>query len=43
MKDGFGSYKWKEGMRYIGDWKDNKRHGKGSIKYVDGTERVGLW
>jgi len=39
MKEGFGTYKWKDGKRYFGDWKANKRHGKGYIKYTDGTER----
>lgn len=39
MKHGYGSYKWKSGKRFIGDWKDNKRHGKGWIKEIDGSER----
>lgn len=43
MKDGYGSYKWKDGRRYIGEWKDNKRHGKGCIKDREGDERYGVW
>jgi radial spoke head protein 1 len=42
-KEGYGSYKWKNGKRYIGDWVNNMRHGKGCIKYEDGTERESLW
>jgi junctophilin len=43
MKDGYGSYKWRDGRRYIGEWKDNQRHGKGCLKALDGTEQYGIW
>jgi len=28
---------------YDGDWKDNKRHGKGTITWADGSKYVGEW
>lgn len=32
MMSGKGIYKWANGAEYIGDWKDNKRNGKGKMK-----------
>lgn len=31
---GFGTYRYAEGDVYQGDWRDDKRHGKGTVVYV---------
>ena len=31
-----GTYKWKSGAIYKGDWKDNKKHGKGIMTSANG-------
>ena len=38
--DGFGSKKY-EKANYIGEWKDGKRHGQGTLSYNDGSKYVG--
>eukprot|EP00040_Diaphanoeca_grandis_P031933 m.192312 g.192312 ORF g.192312 m.192312 type:complete len:373 (+) comp32460_c0_seq2:531-1649(+) len=40
-KNGNGAYVWPDGTRYVGDWKDNKRHGKGEIVFSDGKSYSG--
>ena len=32
-RDGYGVYTWKNGMKYSGEWKQNRRHGQGVIQY----------
>jgi len=29
MREGMGTYIWNDGDRYIGNWKNNMREGKG--------------
>jgi len=37
-----GTYTWKKtGIKYLGNWSLNKRHGKGSLFYKDGTRWTG--
>ena len=36
-KEGFGVYKWADGRRYEGMWKDGKQHGKGKFIMANGT------
>ena len=31
------------GDQYIGEWKDDKRHGLGTFTYSDGTSDTGIW
>lgn len=42
-KHGIGSYRWADGRRYVGEWVNSKRNGKGKIIGVDGSEREGIW
>ncbi|WIA13706.1 hypothetical protein OEZ85_007259 [Tetradesmus obliquus] len=40
---GFGTYVWKNGQRYDGEWKDGRREGIGIKTYVDGSMYDGFW
>ena len=34
-------YIWENGSRYVGEWKDGKKHGQGTITFSDGNKGVG--
>jgi len=36
-------YLWENGTKYMGEWKDGKRHGQGTMTYHDGSKFVGKW
>ena len=36
-----GSYTFENGGKYVGEWKDNKKHGQGTYTYSDGSIYVG--
>ena len=37
----YGSFSWKNGTKYIGEWKNNKRHGKGLTNVFTGNKYRG--
>ena len=37
----FGTYIWDNGDKYVGEWKDDKRHGQGTYTYINGEKYVG--
>lgn len=39
--NGKGTYIYRAGKEYIGEWKDGKRHGQGTYTYPDGSKYVG--
>ena len=39
----FGSYTWANGDKYIGDWKDNKLNGQGTMAKANGAVEKGIW
>ncbi|ETO78252.1 hypothetical protein F444_06744 [Phytophthora nicotianae P1976] len=41
--DGLGELIYTNGGRYVGQWKENQRHGKGIYQGVDGYEYAGDW
>ena len=41
--NGYGKCKWEDGETYEGEWKDDKRHGKGHNVYPDGKIKTGKW
>ena len=40
---GSGVYTWKDGRRYEGEYKMNKKHGEGTYTYSDGSKYKGEW
>lgn len=40
---GQGKMVWSDGMSYTGNWRNNKRHGDGSLHYTDGKVAEGKW
>ena len=41
--DGFGTYEWKDGRKYQGEYLDDKKHGYGIFKWYDGRQYAGYW
>lgn len=41
--NGYGVYRWKDGEKYVGKFKNKKRHGIGTGHWADGTEYEGTW
>ena len=37
----FGTYAWRDGNKYVGEWMDGKRHGQGTYTYANGDKYVG--
>jgi len=29
--NGYGTFTWSDGAKYVGGWKDDKRHGQGTL------------
>ena len=42
-RHGFGTYFFKNGDKYVGNWKDDVRHGNGNYIWADGTSCEGIW
>ena len=42
-KDGYGVFRWTNGIVYEGQWKNNKQHGVGMITTASGKFRKGKW
>ncbi len=36
-------YEWPDGSKYIGEYSDDMKHGKGSIEWPDGRKYTGGW
>ena len=39
--NGTGTYHYVRGKKYVGEWKDGKKHGQGTYTYPDGKQYVG--
>lgn len=42
-RHGYGTYKWKDGSEYTGNWANNMAHGYGKLVHVDGDVYEGNW
>ena len=38
-----GTYFWKNGNKYVGQWQKNKLHGQGTFTWKSGNKYVGQW
>ena len=36
-----GTYTWEDGAKYVGEWKNNKKHGQGTYTSAEGEKYVG--
>lgn len=43
LREGFGTYYYHIGDRYVGYWHENKKHGTGTFYSKDGNLYVGQW
>ena len=41
--NGYGTYTWSDGSKYVGRWKEDKEHGLGTYTGADGTIKKGIW
>ena len=41
--NGYGTYTWADGSKYVGEYKDGKRHGQGTFTATDGRVMKGIW
>ena len=39
----FGTLTFANGAKYVGEWKDDKRHGQGNATFANGDKYVGEW
>ena len=39
----YGTWTYDNGEKYVGEWKDSKRHGQGTHAWADGAKYVGEW
>ena len=39
----YGTYTWDDGTKYVGAWKNDKKHGFGTYTYADGYIEVGQY
>ena len=42
-KEGQGTFKWPDGRKYEGGWKNGKQHGKGTYTATSGKSKTGEW
>ena len=42
-ENGQGTYTYSYGDKYVGEWKDGKKHGQGTYTYSNGDKYVGEW
>ena len=41
--NGYGTYTWTSGNKYVGKYKDGKQHGQGTLTFADGGKYIGQW
>jgi hypothetical protein len=43
VREGHGSFLFKDGRSYVGEWADDKKHGTGTSTYFNGQVYTGSW
>lgn len=43
VKEGIGTFTYRNGSVYEGEWKNDKRNGKGKMTFADGRVSEGIW
>ena len=41
--NGYGTYTYANGSKYVGEWKDGKENGQGAYTFANGTVDKGIW
>ena len=41
--DCFGTFTFDDGVKYIGEWRDDKFNGQGTFTWADGRIEKGIW
>ena len=41
--NGYGTYTYADGDKYVGEWGNGKRNGQGTYTYADGGKKAGIW
>ena len=41
--NGYGTYTWTNGNKYVGEFKNAKRNGLGTYTFANGTVDKGIW
>ena len=41
--NGQGTATFAGGGKYVGEWKDGKRHGQGTMTFANGGVKAGIW
>jgi hypothetical protein len=39
----FASYTFSSGAKYVGEWKDHRKNGQGTLTFANGNKYVGQW
>ena len=39
----FGTYAWRDGRKYVGNYQDGKKHGQGTFTFSDGERKTGFY
>ena len=39
----FGTFTYSSGIKYVGEWRDDKYNGQGALVYANGSTRQGIW
>ena len=42
-ENGYGTYTWPDGEKYVGEWTDNNMNGQGTYTYADDRIKRGIW
>ena len=41
--NGYGTYTYENGSKYVGEWKDGKENGQGTYTFANGIVDKGIW